>query len=171
MLLYHCIAKKTRRRVYKSLGNNYEETETRKGIMPAVVRLGALANGTRFANYADDDREYAAICQSVRRYDRYYCVCHIPGLVCQDRPPMNIFLEKKDDSIRLAIRPRIVDGRGSGDCQQRVTSGCYFATPCAVSRLQRQVSPHINQQPNNTPVSSFLAEHVRRARTGNRMFR
>jgi len=114
MLLYHCIAKKTRRRVYKSLGNNREEREARKGIMPAAVRLGVLANGTRFADYADDEyRECTAICQSVS-YDRYYCVCHIPGLVCQDRPPMNIFLEKKDDSIRLAIRPRIVDGRGSG---------------------------------------------------------
>lgn len=50
--------------------------------------------------------------------------------------------------------------RTQGDCQQRVTSGDYnHATPCAVSRPWRQVSPHINQQSNNTHL--FLShEHV-----------
>jgi len=55
--------------------------------------------------------------------------CHIPGLVCQDRPPMNIFLEKKDDSIRLVVQSRVVGGRGSGDCRQRVTSGTILQPP------------------------------------------
>lgn len=58
-------------------------------------------------------------CQMIRSPLR---VCHIPGLVCQDRPPMNIFLEKKDDSIRLAIRSRVIGGRGSG-CGETASRG------------------------------------------------
>ena len=42
---------------------------------------------------------------------------------------MNIFLEKKDDSIRLVVQSRVVGGRGSGDCRQRVTSGTILQPP------------------------------------------
>lgn len=40
-----------------------------------------------------------------------------------------------------------------GDCRQRVTSG--IVTPCAVSVCRRQVSPHINQQLNNSRIFFF----------------
>lgn len=60
----------------------------------------------------------------------------LPGLVCQDNPPMNIFLEKKDESISVVIACRRMGDRRSGtsewsgeleNCQQRVTSG--FTNP------------------------------------------
>lgn len=41
-----------------------------------------------------------------------------------------------------------------GNCRQRVTSG--IVTPCAVSVCRRQVSPHINQQLNNSRIIFFL---------------
>lgn len=96
---------------YKSVNNNREDA--RKEIMFAMVRLTTFSQtGLSGRMDAADWHPSRMIVNAIRL--RYYVFCHIPGLVCQDRPPMNIFLEKKDDSIRLAVQSRVVGGRGSG---------------------------------------------------------
>jgi len=92
--------------------------------------------------------------------------CHIPGLVCQDRPPMNIFLEKKDDSIRLVVQSRVVGGRGSGDCRQRVTSGTILQPPAQSPILGGRCHHTSTIEQHPFLFIFFFREHVssRRAR-------
>lgn len=71
---------------------------------------------------------------------------------------------RKERRFHQARRPagrRRKRKRTRGDCRQRVTSGYYFCNPlCAVSRPRRQVSPHINQQSNNTRLFLPREEHI-----------
>lgn len=93
-------------------------------------------------------------------------ICHIPGLVCQDRPPMNIFLEKKDDSIRFAVQPRVIWRKRKwtrGDCQQRVTSGTTLRPPAQSPALGSRCH-YTSTNNRTTPVSSFHANTLRSRR-------